>query len=408
VIVLFGVALMIIGWLGVLFARLIQAAVSRQREFLADSSAVQYTRNPRGIGMALAKIGGLGATVKNAHAEEAGHMMFADGVKRFLGGSFATHPPIANRVERILPGFTAEASKHAGSMTEAVAAIAPPPGAQGFAGSAVTAAAFTANVGDPQPEHVHAARDLIADLPLDLVAATREPARAGAVALGLLLEHEPRARERQLAAIGEGGHALVQQARLFATALADLPHRSRLPLLELAMPALRALPATERAALRRLARALALAYDVITPFEFAILKTIERHVGGEAVVRHGRGPRPTALAQHPQHAAVVISALAWAGADDDGEAAADAFAAGWRALGAGIDSALLPADRCTITALEPSLDALATVSPLGKRNLLEACAAAAAADGIIAPDEIDLLRALAELWECPVPLPATR
>ncbi|MFY9341503.1 MAG: M48 family metallopeptidase, partial [Planctomycetota bacterium] len=104
-IAMFGLCLMLIGWIGVLFARLIQAAVSRQREFLADASAVQYTRNPRGIGMALAKIGGLSAQLQSPHTEEASHMLFADGVRRFIGGALATHPPLEQRIERVLPGF---------------------------------------------------------------------------------------------------------------------------------------------------------------------------------------------------------------------------------------------------------------------------------------------------------------
>lgn len=402
-IVLFGIAMMIIGWLGVLFARMIQAAVSRQREFLADSSAVQYTRNPRGIGMALAKIGGLGI-VKNAHADEASHMMFANAVSGFLSGAFATHPPVTARVERILPGFQTEWQKLGGAMPEAVAAIAPPAGTSGFAGGGVGAAEFVGSIGDPQPQHVQAARDLLAQLPLDLVAAAHEPARAGAVALGLLLETEPAARDRQLQAIGEADAAALQAARLLAPDLARLPHESRLPLLEITIPALRMLPREERRALRRRARQLAEADAVITPFEFALLKTIERHVPEQSEFTHARAPRPTALVQHGQDAAVVVSALAWAGKDGDLESARQAFDKGWAALESGSSGELLAASACGIAALEPSLDALATVSSLGRRNLLAACAEAAGADGVIAPDELDLLRALAELWECPVPL----
>ncbi|MCA8949158.1 MAG: M48 family metallopeptidase, partial [Planctomycetes bacterium] len=148
--VVFGLALIVIGWLGVLFARLIQAAVSRQREFLADSSAVQYTRNPRGIGLALAKIGGLGAVIENAHAEEASHMMFADGVKRFLGGAFATHPPIKDRVVRLLPAVAGALAKGT-PMVNAVDAAAPPSApadaaVAGFAGGGDAASAAASGV----------------------------------------------------------------------------------------------------------------------------------------------------------------------------------------------------------------------------------------------------------------------
>src|SRR5262245_42358863 len=168
-IAMFGLALIVIGSLGVLFSRLIQAAVSRQREFLADASAVQYTRNPRGIGMALAKIGGLasglGARLQTPHAEEASHMLFADGMRRFFGGGFATHPPIEQRVERVLPGFQRMLAS-SGSMEAAVAATPPPPVVVGVpqkqpaarAVSGIASATLVQSIGAPQAHHVDAAR----------------------------------------------------------------------------------------------------------------------------------------------------------------------------------------------------------------------------------------------------------
>ncbi|MFQ5793071.1 MAG: M48 family metallopeptidase [Acidobacteriota bacterium] len=114
-IVLLGVALLVIGWVGVFFGKLIKAAVSRQREFLADASAVQFTRNPDGIAGALKKIGGLvhGSRIDNARAEEASHFFFSDGAYRSLGQKpppsrlqfMATHPPLTDRIRRIDPSF---------------------------------------------------------------------------------------------------------------------------------------------------------------------------------------------------------------------------------------------------------------------------------------------------------------
>src|SRR4051812_14934448 len=103
---LLGLALIIIGWVGVLFGRLIQAAVSREREFLADASAVQFTRNPSGLAEALKKIGGLaeGSQLQTNRAEEASHFFFANGLKsRFFG--FATHPPLIERIKALDPSF---------------------------------------------------------------------------------------------------------------------------------------------------------------------------------------------------------------------------------------------------------------------------------------------------------------
>src|SRR5213075_382679 len=99
-------ALMIVGWIGVLFGRLIQAAVSRQREFLADASAVQFTRNPSGLAGALKKIGGIaaGSQLQSHRAEEASHFFFANGLKSELFG-FATHPPLIERIRALDPSF---------------------------------------------------------------------------------------------------------------------------------------------------------------------------------------------------------------------------------------------------------------------------------------------------------------
>src|SRR5690625_5700239 len=95
VIILLGVALMVIGYIGMLFGRMIQAAISRQREYLADAAAVQYTRNPDGLAGALRKIAGQegGSELKNAHSMEMSHLFFANSFKTALNSLFATHPP---------------------------------------------------------------------------------------------------------------------------------------------------------------------------------------------------------------------------------------------------------------------------------------------------------------------------
>jgi Zn-dependent protease with chaperone function len=412
--VLFGLALLVIGWLGVLFARLIQAAVSRQREFLADASAVQYTRNPRGIGLALAKIGGLGGRLQSPHTEAASHMLFADGMQRFLGGAMATHPPIEERVERVLPGFRRQLAS-AGDMVEAATAVpAPvvPAGAAGFAGdggdrragSRTRPADLVAAAGDPQAADVVAARELLQRLPLELSVAARDPMRAGAVIVALLLERDNAQRERQLAPLRERDHPLAYEASTLFQLIVRLDAGLRLPLLELSTPALRAQSPASRQDLRKLARELALGDGRLSPFEFALLRLLERHVRlpGEAPSRPPG--RPTPLIRHAEATAVVLSVLAHAGAGGDTAAAAAAFRRGQQHLGPVAQMELLPAARCDGTGLERAVDDLAGVSPLGKRNLLSACAEAAAADGMLTSDEADLLRALAAVWDCPLPL----
>lgn len=100
-----GLALVVIGAIGVFFGRLIQAALSRQREFFADASAVQFTRNPAGLSGALQKIGGAGSKIESAHAGEASHMFFGNGMGRPFLGALATHPPLDVRIRAIDPGW---------------------------------------------------------------------------------------------------------------------------------------------------------------------------------------------------------------------------------------------------------------------------------------------------------------
>ena len=406
---MFGVALIVIGSLGVFFSRLIQAAVSRQREFLADASAVTYTRNPRGIGMALAKIGGLGARLQTAHAEEASHMLFADGMRRFFGGGFATHPPIEQRVERVLPGFQRMLAS-SGSMEAAVAATPPPPVVVGVpqkqpaarAVSGIASATLVQSIGAPQAHHVDAARTLLRELPLDLIAATREPRCTHALVLALLLDRDPTRREKQFELLANAGVELVHEVRVQFQLVQQMERHQRLPLLELAIPALRLLPRTDREQLLRDARALARADGTLSPFEWALLRCLERHVR-VADQAPRRPQRPAALVQHGHEASVVLSALARAGAGGDETLATLAFARGQSLLQVP-PAQLLPREQGSIEALDAAVDALSAVSPLGKRNLVAACAEAAGADGQLSQDEADLLRALAELLDCPVPL----
>lgn len=103
--VLVGLALIVIGALGILFGRLIQAALSRQRELLADASAVQFTRNPAGLAGALKKIGSAGSRIESAHASEASHMFFENGLGKPLFGMMATHPPLEQRIRALDPDW---------------------------------------------------------------------------------------------------------------------------------------------------------------------------------------------------------------------------------------------------------------------------------------------------------------
>jgi len=210
---LLGLALIIIGWAGVFFGRLIQAAVSRQREVLADASAVQFTRNPSGLAGALKKIGGLtdGSRINSPHAEEASHLFFANG----LGDSlFATHPPLVERIRALDPSFDGRFPR---VIQERPSDVSPAPGAAqlsrppqipglplvqaeggGFAAPFISQHAVIANIGQATTQHLRYAVDFHQAIPPRLEAAARDPLGAGALVCAFMLASEPSTQQKQL------------------------------------------------------------------------------------------------------------------------------------------------------------------------------------------------------------------
>jgi hypothetical protein len=175
-----GLALLIIGSVGVFFGKLIKAAVSRQREFLADASAVQFTRNPEGIGGGLMKIGGLvkGSRIANPRAEEASHMFFANGMRSSFASAFATHPPLDVRIRKILPswdGAYPEVSlppissgwKDGEGEAAPEKGILAPGQAGGGAAAGLSAAVALGAIGQLEQEQIETGEQIHEELPVD-------------------------------------------------------------------------------------------------------------------------------------------------------------------------------------------------------------------------------------------------
>ena len=234
---LLGLALIVIGWIGVFFGRLIQAAVSRQREFLADASSVQFTRNPAGLAGALRKIGGLsfGSKLEAAHAEEASHMFFGNGMGESFFHLMDTHPPLAERIRAIDPSFDGTFPPVSVAEVEQPAPrVAPPqrsplpfpfpglPRAQGgLAGLAppiIAAQTVMANTGNPTPAHLRYAEGLRVTIPASLQAAAREGLGASTLVYALLLSDDEAVRRKQLDELTAATSAAVCQETLRVSA----------------------------------------------------------------------------------------------------------------------------------------------------------------------------------------------
>ena len=394
-IVLIGLALLVVGYMGVFFGKLIKAAVSRQREFLADAAAVQFTRNPQGIAGALRKIGGMDASLmQTARAEEASHMFFGQGVRSFFN-LFATHPPITERIARIDPAFRAQAARRA-----AEAGFEAHEGAMGFAGTVrVAPGQVSASVGNLDGRHLAYAHRLLEKLPESVSADLHDSNLAASVLYAVLVVHEADAQARLAAVLGDEDAAITRRALEHLPWLREAGQDFWLPLVELGLPALRELPEAARRRLLVHVEALVRADGRLSLFEFALIAVLRHGLG---IQPGGRRPAASDLHAIRQSVSQLLSLLAHAGHGDAQQAQA-AFAAG--AARVPLDGAwrLLARGELNTGSLEQALDRLAGLKYRFRGRLIEACVEAIAHDGRVSVTEAELLRAIGARLDCPVP-----
>jgi Zn-dependent protease with chaperone function len=409
---LIGLALLILGYLGTLIGNLIKAAVSRQREFLADASAVQFTRNPTGLAGALKRIGAavVGSRLKAANASEASHMYFAEGVWEGITGLTATHPPLKERIRRLDPQWDG---------TFAVEPLTPAQFSKGtkLAAGLVGAEATTEaepetvplrvvahaadQVGDPTEQHRRYAAMLVQSLPEAVQQSVREPYGARAVLFGLLLDRDPEIRENQLSTLRELATSDVfELTQKLMPELDALDVRARLPLVDLALPALRAMSPSQYRDFLNCFKKLVAADDRLGLFEWTLYRVVLRHLrpqfektAAPRLVRQG-------LERTGPQCSTLLSTLAHA--DNRRAEAPAAFARGATKL-PGVSVQLLDPAECGLDPLSRALDDLARVADKKRRHIVDACAACICADREVTVAEAELLRGVCDMLDCPMP-----
>jgi Zn-dependent protease with chaperone function len=405
-----GVGLMVIGFLGTFFGSLIKASVSRQREFFADASAVQFTRNPAGIAGALKQIAGYeeGSILASPNAPEASHLYFSQGLRGGLQMLFATHPPLEERIRRLDPNWRAgtrrERTRAMGAATVGAAGFAAAGSANADSATRDVGPTTSAieQVGQPSAAHIAYAARLVAQLPPTVIDAAREPYGARAVIYALLINRAADARHRQLDQLVRFGEAGIDaETRRLLPEIEALEARYRLPLIDIALPSLRALSADQYQAFKTNLRALVVADEKIELFEWVLQRMVFTHLRP-----HFERVKPPRLRHIPPHklaepCAVVLSILAHAGSPSEASVRA-AFASGAAELPE-IEIALLPRERAGLRELDRALGGLAEADPDTRQQLLRACAVCIAADRQVTQAEGELLRAIADGICCPMP-----
>ena len=416
---LIGLGVFVLGLVGAFFGRLIMAAVSRQREYLADASAVQFTRNSDGIGGALKKIGGLaeGSRIDNPQATEAGHMFFANAFAGGgLAGLLATHPPLFERIRRLDPQFDGQfpevqavgvdREELKGPRLGRVPPFAGMPRLPGLAQAPVLGFVDEAasHVGHIDPEDISCAQALHDGMPDVLRVAAQEAFSARALVYALLLDPRADLRDLQLTRLKAGTEPqdFAETMRLIAPVEA-LPDTYRLPLLDLAMPALRQMSSRQHRTFRAHVELLMIADQRLGLFEYTLRCVLHRHLDAQFLPQRQTRPvysSPQKLA-HP--VATVLALLAWEGQPEPDQAAR-AFDTGMRSYIGGDHTQRLPLrEECSLANLDAALQTLNQSVPAFKRRFIVACTACILANEEVTVREVELLRAICDTLDCPLP-----
>lgn len=419
VIMALGVAAIILGFIGTLCGNLIKAAVSRQREYLADSSAVQFTRNPSGIADALKRIGGsvAGSRLQAANAAQASHMFFSQGVFEGFTGLWATHPPLEKRILAIEPswdgsfeGFESsgefqvssqggQANFAGGTSSVSRVATGSPPVAGAVPVDIVDQA--IEQVGEPTHQHRHYAAGIIDSLPAILRDTVHEPYGARAVVYAMLLDKNEAVRKKQLTSLAHAApEDIVLLVMKLIPAVDSLEAQARLPLIDMSLPALKFMCPSQYAEFKHCFTELVEADNQLDLFEWMLSQVVMRHLKGQ--YEEVRSPRVNyfALLQMGKECSVLLSTVAIAGNSE--AKAQEAFQRG-KAIISEVNTEWIPPSPTAFDDLRAVLKTLNQVSAKHRGRLVDACAEVICADEHVTWQEAELLRGISDLLDCPMP-----
>lgn len=408
-ILLIALAVTAVGYIGLFFGRLIKSAVSRQREYLADASAVQFTRNPEGIAGALKKIAvHSNASYLDTEAEEVSHMLFGAGRHHNL---LATHPPLLDRIRRIQPDFQEYELKtihdRAQRASDREKARVKRAAAQQQQKTFFDTDRLINSIGNPDWEQLVVAAGLAASIPDDVKSAAHSSEWAPEVMLLPLLDKKQDIREQQLLIVSQQmGEKSEIQLRALVGSMPDLAAEQRLPLLELCFPALKRRPANYLDDLMTTVKMMVHADGKVDVFEYVLAKLIQMHLDDAAnpaaVVTAGK----LTVAACAAETSTLLTIIA-----THGHRSADAAEA---ALNAGLDhldlprTGLPPAPENWYSAMDKLLARLDLLRAVEKEKLVTALLVTVAHDQQLVAEEIELMRAVCAAIHTPLPAMAIK
>ena len=386
-IILFGLFLITCGAIGTFFGRLIQAAVSRQREFLADASAVQYTRNPTGIGNALRKIGSIPKSSFSKDAGQYNHMFFSQAVHSL----FASHPPIEERVARVEDVDVS--SIPVSSLTQSEVSV----GAAGFSAGVIKEGIRGA--GAVQQTYIDRAKTAIGHLPPALRESLNSGWSARLVMLALLVDGNHSGQKSLLEK--NLTEQELSKLKTLIPLVRELDRASRLPVVDLAAPSLKQLSDKQQLSFAKLLREVTKSDGVVTRFEWVLVSVIQKHLANNVLNKLSQKANKK-LHSLTESVLVVLATLAYSGAETQ-EQAIGAFEHGLKDVRFNsVDMPTLKA--CSIVVLHDALQRLQSLRFTEKQKFLQGCGSCVEHDGKVTVAEAETIRAIGDVLDCPIPM----
>jgi Zn-dependent protease with chaperone function len=424
VLMIFAVAatLMLVGYTGTFFGNWIKSLISRQREYLADASAVQFTRSSEGIANALKKIGGAipGSGLLTAAVDEYSHAYFALGDTRLHFFSFSTHPPLKKRILRIDPNWDgkyffderkpvreryAEAEQKQRKQQEKqekeqrAKNIAYALGAGVALNDALNA---VDNIGEVTQEQIDAAHIWHRALPDIVLSHAENPYGAQALILALLLHDKPGLEQKQYAVLNEViGELHTQNVKQLQPITGELAQTQALPLIDLTLPTLREMTLEQYQRFKLCVQKLIVADDQVDLREWIIQRLVLQHLDQQYGFRKKPVAKYFVLGSAKQSSEIMLSMLAYIEHTDDTDAL-QAFDSAKRSVGAGALQ-MLPKSKISIDLLDRVMDELVLLKPPLKKRFLQACVSCISHDGKVSLQAYELTRAIASCLDCPMP-----
>ena len=401
-----GVTLMVIGYVGAFFSSIIKAAISRQREYLADASAVQFTRNPDGIAGALKKIGcrEVGSGVSNAHAAETSHLFFGDVCGLFsLGGLLATHPDLTTRIRRIDPGFDGRFPRLSDfkpvkyphkSKTSHFKNLQPT--------TTASKQSVIEHIGELSFANMSTAGAVLNAIPKNVSVSADNPLTAQAVFFAMLLDANEGIRNRQLTQIQTSGSLFLRSETLrLHPHIHSLSEQEKITLAQHVSATLREMTLVQYRQFAKILDSLISSDQTMDLFEYTIKAMLHRDLDIHFGVAKQLRVRHTTMASVRRPVVAVLSYLAYSGHPSQQEAA-KAFSAATKELG--LSDPMLMLVEVTTRQFDQSLRTLAETSPALKKQVFSAFMTCVWHDGKIVPKEAGLIRAIAAMLAIPIPM----